>query len=310
MFKKRKRPTLLRSKKDDDNTNNGEEEEIVLKKGSKRVKKSIVEYSNKGAPSTTMETPTSFSFSSSGTALPSGSHDQLATAISITEEQQEQLLLAQEGTTEKPREGEEDPTQTSSDGKIYMGQSKYTQYHQNKSRWAGPIRAPLHIRNTCRFDYQPDICKDWKETGYCGYGESCKFLHDRSDYKTGWQLERDWDSQQRVKRQGKTEEDNEYFVGSEDENENEYEDGLPFACFICKQPYGNPVVTLCEHYFCEKCASEHFKKDSKCFVCKKQTKGIFNVASNIIKKQKEMAKKKIEETAENENEEDNKENGN
>ena len=39
---------------------------------------------------------------------------------------------------------------------------------------------------------QPDICKDYKETGFCGYGDSCKFLHDRGDYKSGWQLEREW----------------------------------------------------------------------------------------------------------------------
>lgn len=43
-----------------------------------------------------------------------------------------------------------------------------------------------------RFDYQPDLCKDWKETGYCGFGDSCKFMHDRGDYKAGWELERDW----------------------------------------------------------------------------------------------------------------------
>jgi len=28
--------------------------------------------------------------------------------------------------------------------------------------------------------------------GYCGFGDSCKFLHDRSDYKHGWQLEQEW----------------------------------------------------------------------------------------------------------------------
>ena len=42
----------------------------------------------------------------------------------------------------------------------------------------------------CRFDYQPDICKDYKETGYCGYGDACKFVHDRGDYKSGWEIDR------------------------------------------------------------------------------------------------------------------------
>ena len=34
----------------------------------------------------------------------------------------------------------------------------------------GPIRAPAYLRSTVRWDYQPDICKDYKETGYCGFG--------------------------------------------------------------------------------------------------------------------------------------------
>ena len=55
----------------------------------------------------------------------------------------------------------------------------------------GPIRAPANLRSTVRWDYQPDVCKDFKETGFCGFGDSCKFMHDRSDYKHGWQLERE-----------------------------------------------------------------------------------------------------------------------
>jgi len=40
-------------------------------------------------------------------------------------------------------------------------------------------------------DYAPDICKDYKLTGYCGFSDNSNFLHDRSDYKAGWQIERD-----------------------------------------------------------------------------------------------------------------------
>lgn len=54
----------------------------------------------------------------------------------------------------------------------------------------GPLRANVHARVSVRFDYQPDICKDYKETGFCGYGDACKFVHDRSDYKGGWEIER------------------------------------------------------------------------------------------------------------------------
>ena len=35
----------------------------------------------------------------------------------------------------------------------------------------------------------------------------------------------------------------------------EDEDGsLPFACFICRNPFVDPVVTKCKRYFCEHCA--------------------------------------------------------
>eukprot|EP00371_Babesia_bovis_P002232 XP_001610879.1 zinc finger protein [Babesia bovis T2Bo] len=65
----------------------------------------------------------------------------------------------------------------------------------------GPVRASMtNVRTTLRIDYQPDVCKDYKETGYCGFGDSCKFLHDRSDYKSGWQIENEWEQAQAAKR--------------------------------------------------------------------------------------------------------------
>lgn len=66
----------------------------------------------------------------------------------------------------------------------------------------GPMRAPTNLRSTTRWDYAPDICKDFKETGFCGFGDSCKFMHDRSDYKFGWQLEKEWDDGKYQKQQG------------------------------------------------------------------------------------------------------------
>ncbi len=35
---------------------------------------------------------------------------------------------------------------------------------------------------------------------YCGYGDNCKFMHDRGDYKQGWQLEKEWDEKQEAKK--------------------------------------------------------------------------------------------------------------
>ena len=115
----------------------------------------------------------------------------------------------------------------------------------------GPLRASAHIRWSVRFDYQPDLCKDYKETGYCGYGDSCKFLHDRGDYKAGWQIDREWEEKEKKKKQLQAmglKED-----GEEEEEESD-DDELPFACFICRQPFVDPVVTKCKHYFCEHCA--------------------------------------------------------
>ena len=88
---------------------------------------------------------------------------------------------------------------------FYQGQAAYKslvsktqdQVSSNKvSGTQGPLRAPSFLRATCRFDYAPDICKDYKETGFCGWGDQCKFLHDRGDYKSGWQMEKEWDADQ------------------------------------------------------------------------------------------------------------------
>lgn len=175
------------------------------------------------------------------------------------------------------------------DDKIYRGLNNYTQYYEKKDTAAGnassgmvrkgPIRAPAHLRATVRWDYQPDICKDYKETGYCGFGDSCKFLHDRSDYKHGWQLEREADTGQYFEEEDMTK----YEVASDD-------DDLPFRCLICRKSFTDPVVTKCKHYFCESCALKHYKTKSKrCFACDEQTGGVFNTARELVAKLKKKA---------------------
>jgi RING finger protein 113A len=127
------------------------------------------------------------------------------------------------------------------DDGLYRGAANYHKHLtkrtdvMDKKMTHGPIRATANVRTITLMDYQPDVCKDYKETGFCGYGDSCKFLHDRGDYLAGWQMDKvDPDSGQPV-------------VDVEDEEEE-----VPFACLICREPFTDPVVTKCGHYFCMK----------------------------------------------------------
>ncbi|ETV92585.1 hypothetical protein, variant 1 [Aphanomyces invadans] len=186
-------------------------------------------------------------------------------------------------------------------GKIYQGQAGYKNYATKKEAsigmnkytgTQGPIRAQTWARSICRFDYAPDICKDYKETGFCGYGDNCKFLHDRGDYKSGWQIDKEWNEKERKKaralqdRDGKDDDDDgesdddKYVIKSDDDDEQ-------FACTICRNPFTNAVETICGHFFCEKCALKRYKKTSLCFNCRKQTNGVFNVAKGLREKEKE-----------------------
>lgn len=147
----------------------------------------------------------------------------------------------------------------------------------------GPLRAPTHIRTNIVTDFQPDVCKDYKETGFCGFGDACKFLHDRSVTKAGWQLEKDWIEEQEERRR-KRERGVDPDAKDDGGNKNVDDDGLPFACFICRSAFKAPVVSLCRHYFCEECAVERLATDSTCAACGKQLRGVLNTATKIVTK--------------------------
>ncbi|KAF2714682.1 hypothetical protein K504DRAFT_456873 [Pleomassaria siparia CBS 279.74] len=171
------------------------------------------------------------------------------------------------------------------------------------NRQVGPMKAATNIRTITVTDYTPDVCKDYKQTGYCGFGDGCKFLHAREDYAAGWKLDRDWELSTKGKKQGGT------VVASANRDAKDKEDEfdiaalekIPFACIICKQSYRSPIVTKCGHYFCEACAIKRYRKDPTCAACAAKTGGVFNGAKNLQKllekKQKYEDKKKAEEEA-------------
>lgn len=194
-----------------------------------------------------------------------------------------QQLLGKSSHTKK-----DEPT---NDG-TYKGSSNYTNYIQKNpnapNKQMGPMKASANVRTITTMDFKPDICKDYAKTGYCGFGDACIFLHDRADWKQGWQLDRDWEIETKGKKQqGKTVASANRMITKEDE-ENEEEakmlENIPFACKICELPYKKPAVqTKCGHYFCEKCALDRYKKNPSCAICGSGTNGVFNNAKNLNK---------------------------
>jgi RING finger protein 113A len=179
---------------------------------------------------------------------------------------------------------------------------------------AAPIRAPTNIRTTCRFDYQPDICKDYKDTGFCGFGDTCIYLHDRGDTMAGWQLEKVWEEKQKTKQNLKDKQIKQFLNkhnGDNFDNDNETnddddedaplaedDDGLPFACFICREAFNEPIVTPCGHYFCQDCLQGNTNADAnndggqKCPICSQETHGVMNQPTKLITKKRKLLGKR------------------
>jgi len=76
--------------------------------------------------------------------------------------------------------------------------------------------------------------------------------------------------------------------GSDNDNPNDTK--LPFACYLCRQSFKKPVITNCNHYYCEQCALNQYRKTPACAICGENTHGQFHTADKLIKTQ--MSKKK------------------
>jgi len=224
-----------------------------------------------------------FSFKASGTAAPLG--DQKTFSYNLIDNDVPEAKAHAPIILNDPDEAQQmiakqqklkDDAPSDPNVKIYKGMNNYDKYIEVKPTniKIGPVKSSLNVRYSVRFDYQPDVCKDYKETGYCGFGDSCKFMHDRGDYKSGWQLDKEWDEQQKSGSKKAAKE-----VQEEEEKE---ESEFPFACWICRKEFTDPVVTKCGHYFCESCVLSHHRKSKKCPVCDQATGGVFNRAAKLI----------------------------
>ncbi|KAI4087808.1 MAG: hypothetical protein LQ344_006564 [Seirophora lacunosa] len=182
------------------------------------------------------------------------------------------------------------------------------------ARTFGPTKTnPANVRAITVTDFAPDVCKDYKQTGFCGFGDGCKFLHAREDYKQGWELDKEWEkagpsSSRRSKpshhHQPKnppststTAQDNNSEQEVDEETEDALLEGIPFACILCRNPYTDPVVTRCGHYFCEACALRRYRRSPGCAACGAGTGGVFNGAKGLrrlLERKRERAKAKRE----------------
>ena len=86
--------------------------------------------------------------------------------------------------------------------------------------------------------------------------------------------------------------------GADLEDDDDKEEDIPFACLLCREPFTDPIVTLCGHYFCAKCAVARFTKTPKCFACGAKTHGLFNSATKIIERMNKRQSDKAEARAE------------
>ncbi|KAI1399245.1 hypothetical protein F4819DRAFT_465699 [Hypoxylon fuscum] len=211
-------------------------------------------------------------------------------------------LLGKTRPLPKSKDAPEAPAQPDGTYKGLANQTKFIQRNPNApNRTVGPIKAATNIRTITVTDFAPDVCKDYKQTGFCGFGDNCKFLHAREDYKQGWQLDKEWEKVTKGKKNvgGKVFASANRSDNADDDDFDAAEEALlekiPFACIICKGPYKEPIVTRCQHYFCLPCALQRYRKDPSCAACSAGTGGVFNTAktlNKLLEKKRDRAAKK------------------
>ena len=137
------------------------------------------------------------------------------------------------------------------------------------------VQPAKYERVNTRVDYQPDLCKDFYETGYCGYGDNCKFIHDRSETKSSLVLEREWEQSRRREAERSAAEERKAQDEAEAAEQARAEaERRATYCPVCSEAYGTArkaMETKCGHWVCSRCAIGL----KQCPVCAKPTSGVF-----------------------------------
>ena len=77
--------------------------------------------------------------------------------------------------------------------------------------------------------------------------------------------------------------------GNEEDDKDSMDDGIPFACHICRGPFNDPIVTTCHHYFCQSCMSTRVKEVGMgCPICQKDTHGVLNFPQKLVAKKRRL----------------------
>ncbi|KAI6250643.1 Pre-mRNA-splicing factor cwc24 [Erysiphe necator] len=305
VFKKRGRSKyrkqIAKISSSDSDSDNGSDEEIDIKVKRHKRNHAAITASIKSTPASTIDVePTRYAAERNETIK--SSNDATKSSNWFDEHEVNNL-------SEKNLLGSTRNKVTNESEKLYKGlanQTKFIVRNENApKRVVGPIKAPANLRTITVTDFAPDVCKDYKQTGFCGFGDSCKYLHAREDYKHGWQLDKEWENvtkDKKLKAGTTIASINRKVDDEESEDDETMLENIPFACILCKEKYQNPVVTKCRHYFCESCALKRYKKYQSCAACGSSTGGVFNIAKNLKKlldRKRERAFKKREKALQN-----------